>query len=1020
MTISSLRIFDTFDTNRCLQLALTPLVMALLTACGGGQGAQPSATASEGNASRATALAVTVSTAATVVINEVMSANFHGATDENGDQSDWVELYNTTAAPISLAGYGLSNKAGSPFRWVFPSGVSIGAKSYLRVWLSKKDRTASAANLHTNFNLDNGADEVILSAPNGTVLGAVVDNVTLPLMRQDVSYCRASNGVPSSAFSFCATPTPGAANNSTTAAATMLATPVISVASGLYSTVPPVTVSGPAGAQLRYTLDGSEPTTTSALYSAPLTIARSAALRVAAFQAGAAQSLVETATYVIETATRFQGQRVMFINMAPGDASTYKAGGRTTSGWASHIEMIDAQGQPAFRGNMGGFDSGQIGSRNGQNNVPLDIKFKDALGVKDITYPLFTAKPGMTKLKHLKLRNGGDDYWYAHLRDQFWQTLLDEKTAPGGASEPVQVFLNGQYYGMMDLREKEDETLIESTYGVDKDTVDYINQTKVLSGENAWANYTKMRDFMFTTDLSVPANHAQAQGMLDMENFAQDFALHMFAVDRDWLWRNMHFFRMPAYDGKWRFRPHDFDISSAGRNAWGYPTAATQNMNDYYGYNEGGVLMNRLLMSPAFKALYINVIADQMNSTLSPAATLNRLDKMTQAMQPYMAPHYAAFPAGGSMAQWTQSLATLKDFLNNRAISYDQHTRAKFALSARKSVQVSVNDPSMGTVKVNTISLTNKLSATSPTWTGLYYPEVPITLEARPRPGYVFVGWSGASTVNTARISAAIQADNTSYTALFALAGTVPAPVVTAVPAQINLTGDTVSYQVVAADPTQLPLTYSAKKLPSGLSIHPETGMIYGKPTKGGVFASTVTVTNGKTSQTLNVGWTINNRGDRVVTLPQTINGDGTGLQGSYFNNNALTGVPLITRTELPAVNLGAGTGPATGFGTSNWAIRWDGYLETAVAGTYSLQALINTDDGVRVFVDGSLVIDNWSTPSTVARQMGFVSLQANLKTPIRIEYWDASGAAKLQMNWKIPGETAYTPMSLGVFSTAP
>ena len=1007
-----------------LTFALRPVSIAVLTlalsACGGGEDAASTSTSGSAD-SRQQALAVSIGASPTVIINEVMATNFYGATDEDGDVEDWVELYNSSAAAVDLAGWGLSNKPASPFRWVFPAGTNLAPKAHLRVWLSKKDRTASASQLHANFNVDNGADQLLLSAPNGTVTGVLRDQVNLPLMQPDVSLCRMPSGTAGANLAHCLKPTPAAANSGT-AQTTMLARPALSVASGIYSGGPLVTVTGPVGAQLRYTLDGSAPTATSPLYNAPISITSSASLRVAAFAANAVPSPVETATYIIDTAGRFAGQRAMFVTMAPSDMSNYKAGGRPAKGWPAHVAVTDPKtGALLFSAPAQGSDSGQIGSRNGQHNVPLDIKFKDALGAKDVSAALFSTKPGTTKFKHLKLRNSGDDYWDAHIRDGYWQSLLDEKVAPGAAQEPVHVFTNGQYYGMMDLREKEDETLIEATYGVDKDFVQYLNDGKVLGGFNTTASYNTMRNYITGNSMALAVNYQQAKTLLDVENFAQDFALHMFAADRDWLWRNMHSFNAVAYDGRWRFRPHDFDISSGGRNAWGFSTPVNTDMNNNYGNYDGGRILNALLANPEFKNLYINTIADQLNSSLSPATLNARLDRMAADMQAHMQTHWALTPTakGASFAQWQSSIATLRSFLNQREGFYDQHTRAKFGLTARKSLKVSVNDPAMGSVKVNSVNLSDKLSAASPNWTGRYYPEVPVSLQAVPKPGYMFVAWQGGSNAATPALTTNATVEGVAYQAVFAPAGIVAAPSVPAVAAKTFLTGDLVTLDIPATDPAGHKLSFSAKKLPSGLDIHPDTGRIFGKPTKGGAFASTITVSNGKTSSTINLTWQINNRGDRVAVLPLDVVGDGNGLAASYFNNTTLTGTPGLTRNELPALALGAGAGPVAGFGTSKWSVRWDGFLESPVAGAHQLRAVINTHDAVRVYVGGTLVVDNWTQPSTAPRQTGTVSLPANTKTPIRVEFMDPTNSANLQLQWQMPGAAAFSAMPMAVFSTA-
>lgn len=1005
-------------TQRSIPRALTLSALcsaALLAACGGGSGTS-GATASADALPDKTAQAAFVTRAPTVIINEVMTANQRGATDSDGDYKDWVELYNSSASAVDLSGWGLSNKTNSPFRWVFPAGTSLASKAYLRVWMSQKDRTASRTSLHTNFNVDNGADDVVLTAPDGTATGVRIDQTTPALTTPDVSWCRAVNGSPTAAFVHCATPTPGAANSGTTYAS-MTPRPTLSLPSGAYAPGQAVTVTGAAGAVLRYTTDGSEPVATSALVNGPIAVNSTLTLRVTAFLPGQLPSPVATGSYLVDAAGSFTGQRRMMVTMTPADAASFRAGGTTNSGWRGQVDMVTPTGTLAFSGSALMSDAGQIGSRSGQQTFPLDIKFTDVVGTKSISYPVFGVKPKVTSFKKLRLRNAGSDYWWVHLRDQYWQSILDNGQAPYAAYEPVQVFINGQYYGLLDLREKEDENLVESSYGVDKDQVQYLSDSEVKNGENTTADFNTMSSYIRNNSMAVAANYARAKTLLDMENFAHDFALHMFSVSPDWQWRNIHVFRMPDYDGRWRYRPHDFDIT-ADLPCTFYCTPVDRNMNSFYGYYTGGQMMNALLANTEFRNLYINVIADQLNSVATPQRLNARLDTMTAQIQPYLAAHYARNPGGGSQTQWAAAVTRMRSFLNTREAIYDTHTRSKFALGARKALQVAVNDAAMGTVKVNTIDLTGTLTAAQPTWTGRYYPEVPVTLTAQPKPGFVFVGWRGASTATTPTLQQAITVDGTRYEAVFAAATSVPAPLVTALPAQTSETGRYVSLQVAAADGRGHALTYTAKALPSGLNLHPVTGLISGKPTRAGSFATQITVSNGVTSSVIAVPWTVSVQGNRVAVLPTIIGGDGTGLVGQYFNNVLFTGTPLLTRTELPTLNVGAGTGAVTGQATSNWAVRWDGQLSAPTAGSYTLRASNNSDDGVRVWVDGNLVIDNWNTPAATSRQAA-VSLGANVPVAIRVEFRDTAGAARLALDWLPPGQTAFQPMTLGVF-TAP
>jgi len=103
-----------------------------------------------------------------LVINEIMSANASTITDEDGDYSDWIELYNGTNDAINLAGYTLSDKLSQPAKWTF-TDYSLAPNSYLIVFTSGKDRQGLPY-FHTNFSIKDEGEDVLLSNPQGEII----------------------------------------------------------------------------------------------------------------------------------------------------------------------------------------------------------------------------------------------------------------------------------------------------------------------------------------------------------------------------------------------------------------------------------------------------------------------------------------------------------------------------------------------------------------------------------------------------------------------------------------------------------------------------------------------------------------------------------------------------------------------------------------------------------------------------------------------------------------------------------
>jgi hypothetical protein len=133
--------------------------------------------------------------------------------------------------------------------------------------------------------------------------------------------------------------------------------------------------------------------------------------------------------------------------------------------------------------------------------------------------------------------------------------------------------------------------------------------------------------------------------------------------------------------------------------------------------------------------------------------------------------------------------------------------------------------------------------------------------------------------------------------------------------------------------------------------------------------------------------------------------GSGSGLAASYFNNVALTGTPVLTRTE--AVDFDWGTGaPGTGVTADNFSARWSGNLLVPATGTYRFQT--ESDDGVRLWVNGVQLIDNWTDHSPTLDTSAGINLVAGQSVAILAEFYEKGGGALMRLRWQAPGESSF------------
>jgi len=132
------------------------------------------------------------------------------------------------------------------------------------------------------------------------------------------------------------------------------------------------------------------------------------------------------------------------------------------------------------------------------------------------------------------------------------------------------------------------------------------------------------------------------------------------------------------------------------------------------------------------------------------------------------------------------------------------------------------------------------------------------------------------------------------------------------------------------------------------------------------------------------------------------------GLTGAYFNGTNFN-TPVLTRNDQ-AINFAWATGsPATGVNSDNFSVRWTGQIEPAhSSGTQTYTFYTTADDGVRLWVDGKLLIDNWSNQSATTRS-GTVSLAAGRKYDIKLEYYEGTGNASVKLEWQTSGVSRQT-----------
>jgi hypothetical protein len=225
------------------------------------------------------------------IITEFLAANTSGLVDEDGDRPDWVEIHNPDPTPFSLNGSYLTDDPNDLAKWRFPD-ITLEPDDYLVIFASRKNRAIAGDELHANFALSRPGDFLALVNSDGTTIVSEFAPV-FPEQFADISYGTTTVGTISEGF--FEIPTPGEPNGRAKHSAVLVE---FSQPSQTYSRIFRLVLSTTMPeATIRYTTDGSLPTSASPEYTRLIPITRTIQVRARAFAPGALDGPVRTETY---------------------------------------------------------------------------------------------------------------------------------------------------------------------------------------------------------------------------------------------------------------------------------------------------------------------------------------------------------------------------------------------------------------------------------------------------------------------------------------------------------------------------------------------------------------------------------------------------------------------------------------------------------------------------------------------------------------------------------------------------
>ena len=591
--------------------------------------------------------------------------------------------------------------------------------------------------LHTNFKISASGETVSLYNSDTMLLSSI----EVPALSADISY-----GINQQTFDtvFFEIPTPGSINSTQGFIGQSDALIQFSHEGGQTDPIElSMTVIG--NKTIRYTLDASIPNIGSPVYTDPININETTIVRARIFEDQYIPSRTQTKSYLVNInhnlpiislvtdPDNFFNEQTGIYVLGPEDYDLNQPffGANFWEEWERPINFSfyddENNGNLSIDGGVKIF--GGWSRANPQKS--LSIFARKQYGSEEMDYPIFQNLPYQT-FQALVLRNSGNDWLNSNIRDGVLTGLMEGSGIEIQAYRPAATYLNGEYWGTYNVREKINEHFIASKFDIDPDSI------KVLELEGLDEEYQAFFDFVLDNSLIVQSNYDYVDTQMDLDNFIMYNVAQIFINNTDWPGNNIKFWKSP--DTKWRWIIFDTDF---GFGIWN-PNDYNNNTLDFALESNGNfwpnppwstLLFRRLMANDSFEIKFVNRFADELNTRFLPLNVRAHIDSIASITNSDMQQHFNRW--GGFIGNYSGAVSNMRTYANLRPLQVKEHILSTLNLPDFHRLTAEIDDPIRGFIELNSLTLNDEQ------WEGDYFEDIPIDLAAIPKAGFQFSHWSG-------------------------------------------------------------------------------------------------------------------------------------------------------------------------------------------------------------------------------------------------------------------------------------
>ncbi len=406
------------------------------------------------------------------------------------------------------------------------------------------------------------------------------------------------------------------------------------------------------------------------------------------------------------------------------------------------VEFFDGSPHPSISSEMGVRIFGGTSRQFPQKSLRFYTN-RNASG-EDLVHRLFPDRP-RTVFDRFILRQSGHDHNLTFFRDGFMTSVGRRCGLEVLAFRPVILFLNGEYWGLHNLRESFDDGYFSENYGVPTGELNLVEGFfRADSGTSS--DLENLYGHLSQPAFTVMQNRQLIESIVDIENFLTYKAVETFF----YRWDTGNLKRWKAGDGRWRWLWFDSDVGSGGfasvSPAWEFDMLAynlepdgpwSRHPLNNHNNPTMTLLFRRVLEIPEWREWFILRYCDLLNTELQAKRLLDAVDMHAAMIENDMVAHIRRWRRPSTVTSWRSAIADIKEFAVNRPTQEFQNLSDYFNLGPFHRLTFGEWNPSNGQLRLNTLDP----GSVNPGFSGRYSESAVLTIKAQPEYGHAFAGW---------------------------------------------------------------------------------------------------------------------------------------------------------------------------------------------------------------------------------------------------------------------------------------